>query len=105
MPEGIATGSESESERGIFASPSLSRHLCRGALGFGLLGSAFGLIPTLGPAALLFAPAGLLALRGCPACWTVGLIETISAGRLQRSCDQYGCAVRQSSAELPRARR
>jgi hypothetical protein len=75
-----------EHQRSAFASASLSRHLARGALGFGLLGSALALPASVGPAALLLAPFGFLALRGCPTCWTLGLIETISAGRLQRSC-------------------
>jgi hypothetical protein len=85
------------SERSIFASSSLPRHLARGALGFGLFVSAFALTPTLGPVALTLAPLGLLALRGCPTCWTLGLIETISAGRLRRSCAEGGCALGQVS--------
>jgi hypothetical protein len=85
-----------DSGRSAFASTSLSRYLGRGVLGFGLLGSAFALIPALGPAALLLAPAGLVVLRGCPACWVARLIETISAGRLQRSCGEDGCGLRQA---------
>jgi hypothetical protein len=77
----------------VFASASLPRHLARGALGFGLLISALALAASAGPASLLLAPAGFLALRGCPTCWTLGLIETISAGRLQRRCAEQGCAL------------
>jgi hypothetical protein len=76
------------------AGPSLARHLARGALGFGLIGLALALSTRAGPAALLLAPAGLVALRGCPACWIAGLIETISAGRLRRSCGADGCGLR-----------
>ena len=83
----------SESEPSFFASASLPRHLARGALGFGLIGSAFALIGVLGPAALVAAPLGLVALRGCPTCWTIGLIETISAGRLRRRCSDEDCAL------------
>jgi hypothetical protein len=79
--------------RGTFASTSLPAHLARGALGFGLLGAAVALIPSHGPAALLLAPPGLIALRGCPTCWLAGLAQTISAGRLRRTCTENGCAL------------
>ncbi len=76
------------------ASPSLARHLVRGALGFGLIGAAFALTPRLGPAALLLVLPGMVALRGCPTCWIAGLIATVSAGRLQRTCTEAGCTLR-----------
>ena len=80
-------------DRSPLASTSIARHLSRGAIGFGLLGAALALAPSHGPAALLLAPPGLLALRGCPTCWIAGLIETISAGRLRRTCTENGCAL------------
>jgi hypothetical protein len=80
-------------DRGVFASTSLPAHLARGAIGFGLLGAAVVLTPSHGPAALLLAPPGLLALRGCPTCWVAGLVQTISAGRLRRTCTENGCAL------------
>jgi hypothetical protein len=85
-------------DRDMFASTSLPAHLARGAIGFGLLGAAMALTPSHGPAALLLAPPGLLALRGCPTCWLVGLVETISAGRLQRTCTENGCALTPTTA-------
>ena len=84
--------------RQTLASTSLPAHLTRGALGFGLLGAAIALAPSHGPAALLLAPPGLLALRGCPTCWLVGLVETISAGRLRRTCTENGCALAPTAA-------
>ncbi|MGA8745031.1 MAG: hypothetical protein WB507_04105 [Solirubrobacterales bacterium] len=75
-----------EESRGPFASASVPRHLLRGAVGFGALGASLGGIPVIGPAALLLAPVGLLALRGCPMCWGAGLIETISGARVKPSC-------------------
>ena len=95
-------------ERSPFASCSLARHLARGAIGFGLLGAAFALIPSVGPLALLLAPVGMVALRGCPMCWIAGLVETISAGRLARSCTGESCTLRSTSAatatpDAPRA--
>jgi hypothetical protein len=80
-------------DRGALASTSVARHLVRGAIGFGLVGSALVLTPSVGPAALLLAPVGMVALRGCPACWIAGLIEAISAGRLQRSCTDTSCTL------------
>ena len=87
------------SEQSKFASASVPRHLARGAVGFGLIGSAFGLTATIGPAALLLAPLGMVALRGCPMCWTAGLIETVSAGRLRRSCGPGGCTLERAPEE------
>jgi hypothetical protein len=84
-----------EAERSHLASSSVSLHLLRGALGFGLIGAALALTPSHGPVALLLAPVGAVALRGCPTCWIVGLVETISAGRLERACDENGCALNQ----------
>jgi hypothetical protein len=69
-----------------FASASLARHLARGAVGFTLIGGAFALAAGGTPIALALIAPGALALRGCPTCWLVGLAQTISAGRLQRSC-------------------
>jgi hypothetical protein len=65
---------------------SVARHLARGAIGFGLIGSAFALAASLGAGGLLLAPAGLVVLRGCPACWLARLIETVTAGRVARAC-------------------
>ncbi|HEY3959940.1 MAG TPA: hypothetical protein VGL68_05460 [Solirubrobacteraceae bacterium] len=72
---------------------SLARHLTRGALGFGLIGSAIALTPSVGAGALLLLAPGMVALRGCPTCWIVGLLQAISAGRLRRNCDDTGCTL------------
>ncbi len=83
--------------RGALASTSIARHLARGAIGFGLIGLGLALTPSAGPVALLLAPPGMVALRGCPTCWIAGLIQTISASRLQRSCSDTGCTLRRAS--------
>jgi hypothetical protein len=80
-------------DRSALASASIARHLTRGAIGFGLIGSALALTPSVGPAALLLAPLGMVALRGCPTCWIAGLIQTISAGRLRRTCTDNNCTL------------
>jgi uncharacterized RDD family membrane protein YckC len=87
----------SDHSSGAFASASTARHLARGAVGFGLMGSAVALTSKLGPAALLLVPLGMVALRGCPTCWIMGLIETISAGRIERDCDGGDCTLRRVS--------
>ncbi|MEV6136922.1 hypothetical protein AB0L63_12860 [Nocardia sp. NPDC051990] len=78
---------------GEFASTSLSRHLVRGAIGFGAVIGSFALMPVLGLASLLLLPVGLVALRGCPTCWAIGLLQTLSHGRLQRSCTDGTCQL------------
>ncbi|MEV7117128.1 hypothetical protein [Kitasatospora griseola] len=76
-----------------FAAPTLTRHLLRGGLGFGAIAAAFALLPLAGPAALLLAPLGLVALRGCPMCWAIGLAQALSRGRLQRQCRDGQCTL------------
>ncbi|GGP81884.1 hypothetical protein [Streptomyces melanogenes] len=77
--------------RGGFASVTVPRHLARGAVGFGALAGSLALLPVVGLVSLLLAPLGLIALRGCPMCWAIGLAETVSAGRLRRSCTEGRC--------------
>ncbi|MGR4883162.1 hypothetical protein ACIPUC_27660 [Streptomyces sp. LARHCF249] len=76
-----------------FASSSLPRHLVRGVVGFGSLIGSVALIPAAGPVSLLLLPVGVLALRGCPMCWAVGLVQTVSRGRLQRTCEDGRCTL------------
>ncbi|MEF2529349.1 MULTISPECIES: hypothetical protein [Streptomyces] len=76
-----------------YASASLPRHLARGAVGFGSLIGGTALAFTVGPIALLLLPVGLVALRGCPMCWTIGLVQTVSRGRLRRSCEDGRCTL------------
>ncbi|MFE1953649.1 hypothetical protein ACFW9D_24640 [Streptomyces sp. NPDC059524] len=76
-----------------FASKSVPRHLARGAIGFGLIAGSIALVPAFGPATLLAAPLALIAFRGCPTCWAVGLAQTISRGRLQRTCADGVCTL------------
>ncbi|MEU3845198.1 hypothetical protein AB0E88_34865 [Streptomyces sp. NPDC028635] len=76
-----------------FASKSVPRHLARGAIGFGLIIGSIALVPVAGPATLLAAPLALIAFRGCPTCWTVGLAQTISRGRLKRDCVNGACTL------------
>jgi hypothetical protein len=90
-------------DRGSLASTSIARHLARGAIGFGLIGLGLALTPSAGPVALLLAPPGMVALRGCPTCWIAGLIQTISASRLQRTCGDTGCTLHRAPTATPTA--
>ena len=76
-----------------FASRSVPRHLVRGAVGFGLITGSIALMPVAGPATLLAAPLALIAFRGCPTCWMVGLAQTVSRGRLERRCADGVCTL------------
>jgi len=76
-----------------FASKSVPRHLARGAIGFGLIIGSIAMVPVAGPATLLAAPLALVAFRGCPTCWMVGLAQTISRGRLERQCVDGVCTL------------
>ncbi|MEU9991865.1 hypothetical protein AB0E10_34680 [Streptomyces sp. NPDC048045] len=76
-----------------FASKSVPRHLVRGVIGFGLIIGSIALVPVAGPVTLLAAPLGLIAFRGCPTCWMVGLAQTISRGRLERQCVDGVCTL------------
>ena len=64
------------SATGLFASESLLGHLLRGAIASALLIWAIQ-HQTDSLLSLLAGAAALIALRGCPICWTVGLVETI----------------------------
>lgn len=86
-----------------FASASLPRHLVRGVVGFGALIGSVALIPAVGPVALMLLPVGLVALRGCPMCWTIGLMQTVSRGRLRRSCVDGRCTLAVAGHDEPRA--
>lgn len=85
---------EPERKGGDFASRSLPAHLLRGLVGFGSFAAAVAFIPFFWPASLVLAPVGLLALRGCPMCWAIGLAQTLSRGRLRRDCVDGRCSLR-----------
>jgi len=73
---------------GIFGSASLSAHLMRGAAAAALL--AFAIVDQAAHpwASLCAGIAALVALRGCPMCWTLGLLETLAQGRRDRTAER-----------------
>lgn len=66
---------------GVFGSAFLGAHLMRGAAAAALL--AWAIVDQAAHPWASFGAgvAALVALRGCPMCWTVGLVETLSRGR------------------------
>ena len=66
------------------ASDSVGHHLLRGAAGVGVAALAIGLLGVIGPVSLLLLGLTGVAWRGCPTCWTVGLIGTLADERARR---------------------
>jgi len=60
----------------MFASNTLSEHILRGAIGIAALGYALAIAETHPWGSLASGALVLLAFRGCPICWTIGLFET-----------------------------
>ncbi len=71
----------------FFASRSITEHLLRGATGVAALVQAVSLLPTHPFASLGLALLALLAFRGCPMCWIMGLVETVHRRFTQQSCE------------------
>ena len=67
----------SRSPSGLFATQTVTGHLIRGAVAFALLYLAIEQQHSHPVASLSAGLLALVAMRGCPACWTIGLVETI----------------------------
>jgi hypothetical protein len=68
-------------QKSPFSSSSLALHLGRGALGLSLFGMALHFAVAAPILSVLFGIGAFAALRGCPICWLMGLIETIRSTR------------------------
>lgn len=81
----------------MFASKSLGQHLLRGAIGIGALVTTALWSSSHPWRAIAALPVALLALRGCPMCWMVGLLQTVFALRSARfagqTCVDGSCAL------------
>jgi hypothetical protein len=62
----------------IFGNRTIGRHLVRGALGITALYISLSTLRGTTWGSLIFLAAALYLLKGCPMCWTLGLIETIA---------------------------
>ncbi len=88
----------------MFGSAFLGAHLMRGAAAAALLAWAI-VHQTAHPWLSLGAGvAALVALRGCPICWTAGLVETLSQGR-RNSTIRYDEAGDRDRVAIAGARR
>jgi hypothetical protein len=64
--------------RSPLASSSVPTHLLRGALGLLAVVGAVLLLGIVGPASLALLAVAAVAWRGCPTCWAVGMMGTLS---------------------------
>ena len=89
-----------------FASASLAEHLARGIGAAVLLGLTFRLFHGVGPVRLAGAAASLAGaialMRGCPTCWTIGLVATLGAARRARQVAPSASATLPASVPAPR---
>jgi hypothetical protein len=74
--------------RSPLASGSVRRHLLRGAAGLVCAVLSIVLIAVVGPVSLALLALTALAWRGCPTCWTVGLLGTLADDRARRGCSR-----------------
>jgi hypothetical protein len=70
------------------ASGSVREHLFRGAVGLAAAMLAIALVAVVGPISLVLLLLTPVAWRGCPTCWTVGLLGTLADDRARRSCSR-----------------
>lgn len=82
----------------VFASKTIAAHLLRGAVGIGAFVAASMLAPAHPALAIAMLPVALVALRGCPMCWTLGLVQMVAARMAGRStaglCRDGTCAIK-----------
>jgi|GEM_PF-5198012 len=74
----------------IFGNRTIGRHLLRGALGITALYISLSTLRGTTWGSLIFLAAALYLLKGCPMCWTLGLIETIAMTIHRHSEGQIG---------------
>ena len=72
------TPESASSRNSPLASNSLGEHLLRGVGGLFVGALLIFLVAVVGPVSLLLLTLTAVAWRGCPACWTVGLIATMA---------------------------
>ena len=60
----------------MFASDGLVEHLVRGIVGISALSYAISISVPHPFYSLALAGVSMVAFRGCPICWTIGLVET-----------------------------
>jgi hypothetical protein len=61
----------------VFGNKTIGLHILRGVLGLAALYVSFSTMNEKIWPSLILLPAAVFLLKGCPMCWTMGLIETI----------------------------
>ena len=75
-------------QRSPLASRSVREHLSRGAVGLTAAILAIVLAPVVGPGSLVLLLVTVFAWRGCPTCWTVGLLGTLADDHGRDDCSR-----------------
>jgi hypothetical protein len=75
-------------QRSPLASGSVAEHVLRGAVGLFAAALAIVLVAVVGPVSLLLLGVTIVAWRGCPTCWAVGLFGTLDDRRARRGCSR-----------------
>jgi hypothetical protein len=83
-----ATPEPASAQRSPLASGSGREHFLRGAVGLAAAVLATMLVAVVGPISLVLLLPTAVAWRGCPTCWTVGLLGTLADDRARRACSR-----------------
>jgi hypothetical protein len=75
-------------QRSPLASGSVREHLFRGAVGLTAAILAIVLVAVVGPISLVLLLVTVFAWRGCPTCWTVGLLGTLADNHARQACSR-----------------
>ena len=91
------------SPSGLFATQTLTGHGIRGAVAIALLYLAIEQQHSHPVASLLAGLLALVAMRGCPVCWTIGLAETIRQRHGGGPKSRYEASPRRRPQATPEA--
>lgn len=86
--ECTVTPASSTEQRSPLASGSVREHLLRGAVGLTAAILAIVLVAVVGPISLVLLLVTVFAWRGCPTCWTVGLLGTLADNHARHHCSR-----------------
>jgi hypothetical protein len=75
-------------QRSPLASGSVREHLFRGAIGLTAAILGIALVAVVGPISLVLLLVTMFAWRGCPTCWTVGLLGTLADKDARHDCSR-----------------
>jgi hypothetical protein len=87
--------------RSPLASGSVGEHLFRGAVGLTAAILAIMLVAVVGPISLVLLLVTVFAWRGCPTCWTVGLLGTLADNHARGDCSRCQPAAAPLSSKRP----